>query len=169
VAFFGYAASPGPVATSTLPGGSALSSATTPADIRAARAAGAQVVIVYPHWGTEYKATPNAGQRTWAHRMIDAGADLIIGSHSHWAAAMEVYKGKPIWYSLGNFVFDQDWSEQTEEGLILELTFNGPALVQAWIHPTLILDNCQPNLLDAASGKRQMDQVWAGSKGLPNW
>ena len=142
---------------------------TYPADIRAARAAGAQVVIVYPHWGVEYRSTPTVAERHWAHLMVDAGADLVIGNHAHWAAAMEVYKGKPIWYSLGNFVFDQSWSEPTEEGLILELTFSGTSLVQVWMHPTLILDNCQPNLLDAAGGKVVMDRVFGASQGLLPW
>ena len=50
---------------------------------------------------------------------------MIIGNHAHYAAAMEVYKGKPIWYALGNFVFDQTWSEPTMEGITLELTFQG--------------------------------------------
>ena len=57
--------------------------------------------------------------------IIDAGADMVIGNHAHWAAAMEVYEGKPIWYALGNFVFDQTWSEPTMEGITLELTFRG--------------------------------------------
>ena len=57
--------------------------------------------------------------------IIDAGADMVIGNHAHWAGAMEVYKGKPIWYALGNFVFDQTWSEPTMEGITLELTFDG--------------------------------------------
>jgi hypothetical protein len=168
VAFLGYAAAV-VAATSSLPGGAPLSSTTTAADIRAARAAGAQVVIVFPHWGNEYKAAPTSGQRSWAHTMIDAGADLVIGSHSHWSGAMEVYKGKPIWYSLGNFVFDQSWMEQTEEGLILELSFSGTKLVQAWIHPTLLLDNCQPNFLDKASGKVVLDQVFNASKRILPW
>ncbi len=140
------------------------------ADIRAAKAAGADVVIVYPHWGVEYHATPTAGQRALARAMIDAGADLIIGNHVHWAAAMEVYKGKPIWYGLGNFVFDQTWSEQTQQGLLLELTFSGRTLVQARIHPLEILDSSQPNLLDPAGGGTVvMGQVFGASKGLLPW
>ena len=140
-----------------------------PAEIKAARAAGAQVVIVYPHWGVEYKATATSTQRTWAHRLIDAGADVVIGNHSHTAAAVEVYKGKPIWYALGNFIFDQSWSEFTEEGLLLELTFDGTKLVQARMHPILIMDNAQPNFLDAVSGRVVLDQVYKGSGTLLPW
>ena len=80
--------------------------------------------------------------------IIDNGADMVIGNHAHWAAAMEVYEGKPIWYALGNFVFDQTWSEPTMEGITLELTFRGTDLVQVHIRPHIILDKAQPNFLD---------------------
>jgi hypothetical protein len=139
-------------------------------DVAAARAAGAQVVIVYPHWGTEYDPTPFAGQRSLAHDAIDAGADMVIGNHAHWAGAVEIYHGRPIWYALGNFVFDQTWSEPTMEGMTLELTFRGSTLVQAWMHPHLILGGAQPNFLDpAGSGRVVMGQVFAASKGLLPW
>jgi len=115
----------------------------------------------------ELAVTPAAvGQQI---RALRSGADVIIGNHVHYVAAMEVYKGKPIWYALGNFVFDQNWSEQTEEGLVLELTFNGGSLVQAWMHPILDLSNCQPNLLDASSGKVVLNQLYTASAKLPTW
>ncbi len=170
VAVLSYdAISPGEAATAKLPGTAELSAGTAPADIKAAKAAGAQVVIVYPHWGIEYKTGPTAAQKRLAHQMIDAGADMIIGNHAHWAGAMEIYKGKPIWYELGNFVFDQTWSEQTEEGLVLELTFSGSTLVQAWTHPTIILDGAQPNLLDPVSGEAVMNRVYTASGKLLPW
>jgi poly-gamma-glutamate capsule biosynthesis protein CapA/YwtB (metallophosphatase superfamily) len=139
-------------------------------DIAAARAAGAQLVIVYPHWGVEYTTKVSAEQSRLGHAAIDAGADLVIGNHPHWAGAVEVYKGKPIWYALGNFVFDQIWSEPTLEGITLELTFSGTRLVQAVMHPHLILERAQPNFMDpAGSGKVVMTQVFDGSKGLLPW
>jgi poly-gamma-glutamate capsule biosynthesis protein CapA/YwtB (metallophosphatase superfamily) len=170
VAFLAYdTLAAGYAAGENSPGTAFLGAGSAAADIRAARAAGAQVVVVFPHWGVEYKATATVASRRWAHQLIDAGADMVIGNHAHWAGAMEVYKGKPIWYALGNFVFDQSWSEETEEGLILELTFSGATLVQARLHPTLILDNCQPNLLDAAGGAIVMQRVFGGSGGLLPW
>ena len=132
--------------------------------------AGADLVIVYPHWGTEYDPTPFVNQKKLAEMIIDNGADMVIGNHAHWAAAMEVYKGKPIWYALGNFVFDQTWSEPTMEGITLELTFRGKDLVQAHIRPHIILDKAQPNFLDpAGAGKVVMGQVFSASKGLLPW
>ncbi len=139
-------------------------------DVAAARALGADLVIVFPHWGTEYTATATAYQRSLAHAAIDAGADLVVGNHPHWAGAVELYKGKPTFYALGDFVFNIDRSEQTEEGITLELTYSGTRLVQAWMHPYLILDGSQPNFLDPArSGRVVMDQVYGASRGLLPW
>jgi Bacterial capsule synthesis protein PGA_cap len=157
-------------AGATTPGSARLSAKAVKTDVKAARAAGANVVIVFPHWGTEYDATPFPGQQALARAAVDAGADLVIGNHAHWAGAMEVYRGKPIWYALGNFVFDQTWSELTMEGITLELTFRGKALVQARMRPHIILDKAQPNLLDpAADGRVVMGQIFDASKGLLPW
>jgi hypothetical protein len=139
-------------------------------DIKGARAAGADVVVVFPHWGTEYQGGPTTSQQALGRDIIDAGADMIIGNHAHWAAAMEVYKGKPIWYALGNFVFDQTWSEPTMEGITLELTFHGGELAQVRMRPHIILDKAQPNFLDpAGDGKVVLRQVYDASKGLLPW
>lgn len=148
-------------------GSSQLSLTRATTDIKRARAAGADVVIVFPHWGTEYQTKPFAAQQQLARDIIDAGADMIIGNHAHYAAAMEIYEGKPIWYALGNFVFDQTWSEQTMEGITLELTFAAAELVQVRIRPHVILDKAQPNFLDpAGDGKIVMNQVFGASEGL---
>ncbi|HET7473515.1 MAG TPA: CapA family protein [Candidatus Limnocylindrales bacterium] len=149
-------------------GSAQMSAPALRADVAAARKAGAGVVIVFPHWGTEYDPTPFGGQQALARAAIDAGADMVIGNHAHWAGAVEVYKGRPIWYALGNFVFDQTWSIPTMEGITLELTFRGKTLVQARMRPHIILDKAQPNFLDpAGSGRFVMGQVFDASKGLP--
>jgi hypothetical protein len=158
-------------AAGTAKAGSAILSAkAVKADVAAARKAGADVVIVFPHWGTEYDPTPFKGQQALARAAITAGADMVIGNHAHWAGAMETYRGKPIWYALGNFVFDQTWSEPTMEGITLELTFRGAHLVQARMRPHIILDKAQPNFLDpAGDGRVVMGQVFNASKGLLAW
>ncbi|HEY7523836.1 MAG TPA: CapA family protein [Candidatus Limnocylindrales bacterium] len=151
-------------------GSAQLSRSVVRQDVRAARRAGADVVIVFPHWGTEYDPTPFIGQQRLARIAIDAGADMVIGNHAHWAGAMEVYKGHPIWYALGNFVFDQTWSEPTMEGITLELTFQGADLRQVRMRPHLILDKAQPNFLDpAGDGRVVMGQVFDASNGLLAW
>ena len=172
VAILAYDAIAGvlPRRRATKAGSAPLTADVVKADVAAAREAGADVVIVFPHWGTEYDPTPFGGQQKLARAVIDAGADMVIGNHAHWAAAMEVYKGKPIWYALGNFVFDQTWSEPTMEGITLELTFRGTELAQVRMRPHIILDKAQPNFLDpAGDGRVVMGQVFDASKGLLPW
>lgn len=81
------------------------------------------IVIVYPHWGTEYKTEdPGENVRSLAHRFVDAGADAVIGTHPHVIENEEEYNGKRIYYSLGNFLFDQYFQKETMEGLGVVLT-----------------------------------------------
>ena len=80
-------------------------------------------IVVYAHWGDEYVAA-NAKQRELAHKFIDAGADIVIGSHPHVVQEMEMYNGRPIFYSLGNFIFDQWFSPEVMHGQGVRLTFN---------------------------------------------
>lgn len=79
------------------------------------------VVVVLFHWGEEYHLIHNALQERIAHEAIDAGADLIIGHHPHVVEDIEQYKGKYIAYSLGNFVFDQNFSAETMKGLAVRV------------------------------------------------
>lgn len=83
------------------------------------------VLIVSPHWGEEYKAVANSFQVSLAKRMIESGADVIIGHHPHWVQNYEEVNGVPVYYSLGNFVFDQMWSEETKKGMVVKITFDG--------------------------------------------
>ena len=91
--------------------------------IKKAKDQGAEKIIINLHWGTEYQESSNARQRTLAHALIDAGADAIIGHHPHVVQEMEVYRNRPIFYSLGNFIFDQYFSSSTQIGLSVGLVF----------------------------------------------
>jgi len=82
------------------------------------------VVVVYAHWGNEYELMASEGQRNIAHNFIDNGADLIIGSHPHVVQPIEIYKNKAIFYSLGNFVFDQFFSEDVKTELLVVVTIS---------------------------------------------
>ncbi len=79
--------------------------------------------VVFTHWGIEYTNAP-AYVKTLAHEFIDAGADLIIGTHPHVVQETEIYKGKKIYYSLGNFIFDQYFRPETQKGLLVRATFD---------------------------------------------
>lgn len=74
-------------------------------DIRLAKRAGADIVIVNFHWGLERATEPTDRDRALAHLAIDSGADVIVGHHPHVLQSIEIYRGKVIAYSLGNFVF----------------------------------------------------------------
>ncbi|MEK7647896.1 MAG: AmmeMemoRadiSam system protein B [Patescibacteria group bacterium] len=80
-------------------------------------------IVAMPHWGVEYQQNGwHSSQEVIAHAMIDAGADVVIGAHPHVVQPIEVYKGKAIFYSLGNFIFDQLFSEPTKTGLTVGLS-----------------------------------------------
>jgi poly-gamma-glutamate capsule biosynthesis protein CapA/YwtB (metallophosphatase superfamily) len=124
------------------------------------------VLIVFPHWGKEYTPKPVLYQRQLAAQWVAAGADLVIGAHSHVAGGIEEIDDHLAFYSMGNLIFDQNWSQATMVGVIPELTFNGNRLVQVSLHPTLIIDS-QPNLLAPADGGQYvLDQMKLGSQGL---
>ncbi len=102
--------------------------------------------IVVIHWGIEYEKTNSPRQQQLAHDFIDAGADLVIGHHPHVVQNQEMYKGVPIVYSLGNFIFDQFWSAETQKGMAIEADFSAATddhSIQLIEHP-LDLPHSQP-------------------------
>jgi poly-gamma-glutamate synthesis protein (capsule biosynthesis protein) len=86
--------------------------------------AASDIVIVYAHWGDEYADEPSPAQQKAAYQFVDAGADLVIGAHPHVVQEWELYKSRRIYYSLGNFVFDQYFSPETKEGRMLSLSIH---------------------------------------------
>jgi poly-gamma-glutamate synthesis protein (capsule biosynthesis protein) len=81
-------------------------------------------VIINIHWGNEYQHNYNVTQQNIGHEFILSGADVIIGHHSHVVQGVEIYQNRPIFYSLGNFIFDQYFSEDTQTGLGLKIILN---------------------------------------------
>lgn len=77
----------------------------------------ADLTVVYAHWGEEYETTPTSYVVPLAKKFADAGADLVIGAHPHVVQPYEEYKGVRIYYSLGNFIFDQYWMKEVRCGL----------------------------------------------------
>lgn len=110
------------------------------ADIqRARRVHGADLVIPFMHWGQEHEPLANDRQRQLARRMIDAGADAVVGTHPHVVQDTETYRGKPIVYSLGNFVFDGFSSLDNRTGWMLFMTV-GREGVRQWHTETVRTD-----------------------------
>ena len=101
-------------------------------DIRDARERyRADVVIPFLHWGWEDEGYPSERQKVFARRMIDAGATLVVGSHPHVTQGAESYQGKPVVYSLGNFLFNGFETEATLTGWILEARIDKSG-VRSW-------------------------------------
>jgi len=129
-------------------GAAELVSADVVGDIRRLRREGADVIVVWPHWGREYVTTTEAKQRRWARETVRAGADVVLGNHSHVVGPIQFIDGVPVLYSLGNLVFDLPRFEATEEGVLAELTFHGSDLVQLELHPTVVHQRAQLHLLE---------------------
>jgi poly-gamma-glutamate synthesis protein (capsule biosynthesis protein) len=96
------------------------------------------VVIVMPHWGSDYGETPNYRQLFFDRVAVDAGADLVIGNHPHVIQGMREIEGIPVFYSLGSFVFDQDWSVKTQQGIVVVVRFRGTELLDYEVIPVHI-------------------------------
>ncbi|MGH3145242.1 MAG: CapA family protein, partial [Rubrobacter sp.] len=152
-------------ATETAPGTAPLIQNVMEQDIERLRKQ-VDLVVVSPHWGVEYTATPEPEQVDLAHAAIDAGADVFIGGHAHWPKGIELYEGKPIYYGVGNFLLDQSWSEETSIGIFAEITLYGDRVVQTRPVPFIMLDRAQPNFLRAeGGGNRALRRVYAASLG----
>ena len=155
-------------ASSSRAGAAPLSLAVMRADIRAARRAGADVVAVMPHWGAEYTDRITAQQRTFGREALAAGADLILGNHSHWAGPIGLRSGnRLVVYSMGDLLFDLNHDERTQEAFLVETTFAGKRLVQVALHPTVIVKQAQLNLLTPdGGGTRLLRAIQAASQRL---
>jgi poly-gamma-glutamate capsule biosynthesis protein CapA/YwtB (metallophosphatase superfamily) len=116
-------------------------------------------LIVSTHMGIEYTRTPSESQIKFAHASIDAGADLIIGNHPHWAQTIEQYQGKWIFYAMGNLVFDQMWSTETREGLTAQITFKDKTLDKIELMPVVIDDFCCPRWANEEETKNILQKI----------
>ena len=105
------------------------------------------ILIVSLHWGNEYQKQPAKSQVELAHQIIDSGAKIVIGHHPHVTQPVEEYKDGLIFYSLGNFVFDQAWSEETKKGAIAKIIFEGKKIKSYELVPIYIENFCQPRLV----------------------
>jgi poly-gamma-glutamate synthesis protein (capsule biosynthesis protein) len=130
-------------------------------DIRAVRSA-VDVLIVSLHWGIEYEHIPSKRQREEARQIIDWGADMILGHHPHVMQGIEIYKGKIVAYSLGNFIFDQK-GKGTDRSFILACRFREKALYSAEIIPLDRFRRYFPRVAEGAVRKTILEDVRAYS------
>jgi poly-gamma-glutamate synthesis protein (capsule biosynthesis protein) len=127
-------------------------------DVRRAKAQ-ADFVIACFHWSKEYEYHPNPSMVSLAHKACDAGADMVIGQHPHTVQSVEYYKGKFITYCMGNFIFDQRFSEQVRQGYVLRCGLKKGNLVSLALLPYRINDLCQTVPYGPGRGQELLDKV----------
>jgi len=137
-------------ATANSSGYSAYDSELAQRQVQEARDNGSSIVIAYLHYGNEYSRSPNENQIKISHELINDGADIVIGSHTHVTQGVEMYNGKPIFYNLGNFIFDQS-NPSTHTSYFLNLALHEDNCTVT-LYPTY-LSNYLPHFMDAESGK----------------
>jgi gamma-polyglutamate biosynthesis protein CapA len=120
----------------------------------------ANIVIVVFHYGNEYSTTPTEHQKTISRKCIDEGADIVVGSHPHVIQGVESYKGKVIFYSLGNFVFDQTNPSPKESMTVKLQDLNGN--MSAIIYPFRMTNSC-PRFMDTESSEYFLKSLQAES------
>lgn len=119
----------------------------------------ADIVVVSMHSGIEYAAQANQRQKTFAHAAIDAGADVVIGHHPHVVQPVERYKEKYIFYSLGNFIFDQRHSLDVKQGLAVQLVLDKEGVTDVSYQAIQIEDFSQPRLLTGPGANRVLARL----------
>lgn len=119
----------------------------------------ADFVIVSMHAGTEYSNSTSPVQIEFARAAIDAGADLIIGQHPHVVQPIEKYQGKYIFYSLGNFVFDQVQSKNTREGLMIKVYFSKKEITKILLLPVFSEKYAQPMIADGQERDSVLEKI----------
>ena len=125
------------------------------------------IVVVLPHWGEQYTRRPLPVQRLVARRLVDAGATAVIGGHPHWVQGMEIVDDSVVAYSLGNFVFDMDFSTPTMQGIALDLTFWGSRLMAVTPRPVQISPTFVTRFVDGRRATAIEDDVWRN--GFGSW
>lgn len=126
----------------------------------------ADVVIAMPHWGSEDILLPNWIQRQQAQYIVDAGADLVVGNHTHVVQAYQVLDGVQVFYGLGNFVFDQGLRDH-RQGVILLVQFEGTEYLGYELIPTHVDPDGRVHLAGAEEAAEILQRVQAASASLP--
>jgi poly-gamma-glutamate synthesis protein (capsule biosynthesis protein) len=148
------------------PGIAILDEANLRAAIAAARQA-ADVVIAMPHWGPEDAATPNWSQRELARIAVEAGADLVVGNHTHVVQAVQEIDGVMVFYGLGNFVFDQNQDREHQQGVILQATFAGRRFAGYELIPTHVDADGRVHIAGHAEAAEILERIEAASRSIP--
>jgi hypothetical protein len=128
-------------------------------------AARVEVVVVLPHWGTQYTHRPEPVQRRVARQLVRSGADLVVGGHPHWVQGLDPVRRAVVAHSLGNFIFDMDFMTQTLEGVVLAATFWGETLKAVDLVPYRMDGEFAPHRVRGSEAAAILADVWSTSSG----
>lgn len=115
--------------------------------------------IAFVHWGEEYVLTHNEEQADIAEFLIDEGVDVVIGHHPHVVQDIQIYKGKPIFFSLGNFIFDQYFDQHVTEGLIVQMTIKKDVIEYLPVPVTSSDTRSQPRLMTLGERNTLLERI----------
>jgi len=123
------------------------------------------VVIFMPHWGPEDQATPTWIQRNLAQKIVAAGADLVVGNHTHVVQGYQTLNGVLVFYGLGNFVFDQDLTDH-QQGVILLVRFQGKQLLDFSFLPTHVDEDGRVHFAEQTEAAEILHRIETASQNL---
>ena len=147
------------------PGIAILNKENLEAAIAAARQV-SDVVIAMPHWGPEDVAIPNGIQQNLARQAVEAGADLVVGNHTHVVQAIQEIDGVPVFYGLGNFVFDQTWADDHQQGVILLVRYAGEKYLGYELIPTHVDGDGRVTIAQPEEAQQILDRIEAASRAV---
>lgn len=123
------------------------------------------VVIAMPHWGPEDVAMPNWIQRDLAQEIVNAGADLVVGNHTHVVQAIQEIDGVQVFYGLGNFVFDQDLNDH-QQGVILLVRYEGAQFAGYELIPTHVDQDGRVHIADPEEAAEILERIQQVSQAI---
>lgn len=124
------------------------------------------VVIAMPHWGPEDVSEPNSYQLHYAQVAVEAGADVVVGNHTHVVQAIQQINGIDVFYGLGNFIFDQTWDLAHQQGVILLLHFTGTDYAGYELIPTHVDGDGTVHIAGEQEAAEVLQRIEAASAGL---
>jgi poly-gamma-glutamate synthesis protein (capsule biosynthesis protein) len=124
------------------------------------------VVIAMPHWGPEDSSAPNSYQLHFAQVAVEAGADVVVGNHTHVVQAIQQLNGIDVFYGLGNFVFDQNWDLAHQQGVILQLHFSGSNYKGYELIPTHVDGDGTVHIAGEAEAEQVLQRIKDASEAI---
>ena len=122
------------------------------------------VVIAMPHWGPEDSSDPNSYQLHFAQVAVEAGADVVVGNHTHVVQAIQQIDGIDVFYGLGNFIFDQTWDLAHQQGVILRLHFYGTVYTGYDLIPTHVDGDGTVHIAEEDEANAILERIYTASE-----